>query len=771
MNYNAFISYSHAADNQLAPKLQRALQQFAKPFYKLRALNIFRDQTSLVSTPELWPTIQKALHASEYFILLASKDAAQSTWVQKEVQEWLDTHGGSVKQMLIVLTNDTIVWDNAANDFDWKLTDAIPHNLKGKFESEPLFVDLKWAKTEKEVTLKSPNFADAIATLAAPLHGVAKEEIYGEENKQHRKFRQVAGAIIVLLILLSAASLREFFQANKQRKEAQNQLAKNFAISANDAFNRNKVLEHLHLMSQAISSAADVESKEFWLMKAHPYLPDYQLKLQFGKAIEGAVFTKKANQIMSWGKDEIIHLNHTATGEEISTMKHKGAIYGAAFNADETKVLSWGPESVSLWNVSNGNQLAGPFIVKTDTAYSFCYGAKLSKDESKILYWGLDTLHIVDVTTGKSVLSKPSRLERLRDVSDDKDTYIKGAEFSKDEQRILSWNNKQIKIYAVNERAPLIIQAKKGFTGAAFSKDESKILSWGSYEGASVWNALTGECISGPFTSRNEFTMYRELYMFSDDFKATFNKSEHFILTTGSDGLVIWQIEDGKKAAGPLYYTDNLGDGWSPKFGGAYMKNENQILSWGPDGIRVIQTPDGKRLVGPLKHKDNLMGVTFNKDETKILSWSTREARLWDRKTGIPLTVMQHAKPIHGVSLSNDEHYILSWGDDGIRIWEKVKQTNWSTSLKVGDKDFDIAAFANDSISKMENDRDFPKELFTLQVQAITGTTLSDTLQTANALPKDQWEKINAAYQKLAEEHFKSCQYPEANYWHRSHQK
>jgi len=58
MSYKAFISYSHAADYQLAPTLQSALQRFAKPFYRLRAINVFRDKTSLHLTPKLWPLIQ-----------------------------------------------------------------------------------------------------------------------------------------------------------------------------------------------------------------------------------------------------------------------------------------------------------------------------------------------------------------------------------------------------------------------------------------------------------------------------------------------------------------------------------------------------------------------------------------------------------------------------------------------------------------------------------------------------------------------------------------
>ena len=79
--YDAFISYSHAADGQLAPALQGALHRFAKPWHRRRALHVFRDQTSLGLTPELWPEIERALAASRYFLLLASPKAAASHWV------------------------------------------------------------------------------------------------------------------------------------------------------------------------------------------------------------------------------------------------------------------------------------------------------------------------------------------------------------------------------------------------------------------------------------------------------------------------------------------------------------------------------------------------------------------------------------------------------------------------------------------------------------------------------------------------------------------
>src|SRR5689334_6365005 len=102
MAYKAFISYSHAADGKLAPALQSGLQKIAKPFYYLRAMRIFRDETSLHLTPKLWPTIQQALTESEHFILMASPAAVSSKWVQDEISEWFRLHNEEIDNFQIV---------------------------------------------------------------------------------------------------------------------------------------------------------------------------------------------------------------------------------------------------------------------------------------------------------------------------------------------------------------------------------------------------------------------------------------------------------------------------------------------------------------------------------------------------------------------------------------------------------------------------------------------------------------------------------------------
>jgi hypothetical protein len=61
MKYDAFISYSHAADGILAPAVQKALQKFAKPWHQRRAMTVFRDETGLSANPALWSSIEQAL--------------------------------------------------------------------------------------------------------------------------------------------------------------------------------------------------------------------------------------------------------------------------------------------------------------------------------------------------------------------------------------------------------------------------------------------------------------------------------------------------------------------------------------------------------------------------------------------------------------------------------------------------------------------------------------------------------------------------------------
>jgi hypothetical protein len=139
VTYDAFVSYSHAHNKPLASALQSSMQRLGKAWYRRRALRLFRDDTSLSATQELWGSIEQALGQSRFLILIASPEAAASPGVDKEVAHWLGHN--RLDTVLIALTDGELAWDDAIGDFSWTETTALPPTLKGRFGSEPFWID------------------------------------------------------------------------------------------------------------------------------------------------------------------------------------------------------------------------------------------------------------------------------------------------------------------------------------------------------------------------------------------------------------------------------------------------------------------------------------------------------------------------------------------------------------------------------------------------------------------------------------------------------
>lgn len=109
LEYDAFISYSHELDGALARAVQTGLEQCAKPWYRPRALRVFRDNASLPANPDLWFSIETALASSAWLVLMASL-AARSPWVGREVAWWLENK--SPHRLLVVLTEGEFAWED-----------------------------------------------------------------------------------------------------------------------------------------------------------------------------------------------------------------------------------------------------------------------------------------------------------------------------------------------------------------------------------------------------------------------------------------------------------------------------------------------------------------------------------------------------------------------------------------------------------------------------------------------------------------------------------
>ena len=217
-SYDGFISYSHAADGLLAPRLQAGLQRFAKPWWKRRAMRLFRDESSLSANPHLWSSITEALDSSGWFVLLLSPEAASSEWVGQEIEYWIANRDAS--RILPVVTDGEFGW----SDGD-VVGDAVPEALRGVFSEEPRWVDLRWVKDEDQLDLQDPRFADAVADIGSAIRGVPKDELASEEVRQHRRTVRTAWGAGGLVTVLAIAAVFGASVATRAQTRAEEQAA------------------------------------------------------------------------------------------------------------------------------------------------------------------------------------------------------------------------------------------------------------------------------------------------------------------------------------------------------------------------------------------------------------------------------------------------------------------------------------------------------------------------------------------------------------------
>jgi WD40 repeat protein len=321
--YDAFISYSHAADAELAKNLQDALRRLAKPWYGRRALHVFRDATGLSVSPGLWTSICDALDSSRYFVLMASPASAASEWVGRELGRWLEQR--PAERILIVLTDGETEWLDAPGDFDWERSTAVHPVLRGAFSEEPLYLDLRWAREEPDLSVRNPRFRGEVAELAAPIHGRPREDLESEDLREQRKLRRAARGGVSILVLLLVLAVVTTIIAFQQRSEARHAVA----------------------VSQARALSAEALNQ-----------------LQAGRNGLALLLAVEGNRISEGSptRSALLRALEGAPGLYRDLATGSGTVGAAAFSSDNTLVAAADGNTIRIWNVASGRRL--PHAIK-----------------------------------------------------------------------------------------------------------------------------------------------------------------------------------------------------------------------------------------------------------------------------------------------------------------------------------------------------------------------------------------------------------------------
>jgi WD40 repeat protein len=424
--YKSFISYSRAADSRLAPEIKSALQGFAKAWYKLRAIQVFCDQTNLTANPDLWNSIEKNLADSEYFIYLASPQAAQSKWVRKEIEFFHNKRG--TDKLIIIVTDGNIVWDDNKTDFNWELTDAIPNLKQVFFEHEPTWLDLKWIRKE-QLSSRDPRFLDAIANLSATLRGIDKDTLIGKDVEEHRKVKRfrlfsMTGLTLLALFLITATII-----AIRSESRSQERLVRTFTGNGKALLENGDYLMAIPWFVEAMANERDDEKKElnkYRVENLFNQVPElvqvWQTELPVLKTAfieSGNVLVVSGNPVNWWTNEfdcfdsskgkckAVLTVVNTATGNDVfSPIVMNDGIRQWALNSDKNLFVSLSISNVlRLWNPKEGKLVWEHILDIPVTKEAFYCQLSFNKQNTHLLFVHDSNIEVYETIKGNMIAS------------------------------------------------------------------------------------------------------------------------------------------------------------------------------------------------------------------------------------------------------------------------------------------------------------------------------------------------------------------------------
>ena len=189
----------------VGPSLQTGLQRLARPWYRVQALRVFRDDTGLAVNPHLWASTRPRLTTApiSYCSPLRRPPPRPGSIARSSISALTMRAGPSCPCSLTV----TLVWDDARRDYNSMASSALPPALAGRFADEPRHLDLRWARDETQLDLRHSRFREAVADLAAPMHHLPKDELESEDVRRHRRALRLARAAVAVLVVLMLAAV------------------------------------------------------------------------------------------------------------------------------------------------------------------------------------------------------------------------------------------------------------------------------------------------------------------------------------------------------------------------------------------------------------------------------------------------------------------------------------------------------------------------------------------------------------------------------------
>jgi WD40 repeat protein len=630
MKYDAFISYKHVVSSSFARQLELSLKKYARPLLK-PPRQIFRDEQFLAPGIDLPGLIKEALDQSRFLILLASREAADSSWVQDELSRWCE-HLGRTNQLIVVLTKGEIATRQSSDvkTIDWSKTTALPRLLKHQLRTVPYYIDARSFSGENNLDLEHPKFKQLVNGIVARLRGVTPGEMSDEAVLQHRRnirTRNITGSILVGLFFCAvfalAFGINRQLLANQQVKfHAQLQYAVdvgNIAQTYAGDLQKSTAKELLLSMSPSDkepkeNDARGIEWYILWQL-IQPKLPHIGSK---GHDDTRSVAFSPANKnVLASGSFDGITIHDISPASRsyyiIDTAKQ---VWSVAFSPDGSTLAAGGTDcSVTLWNIVERK--------KTATLMEPC-----------------------------PPLNLPPSITRNR--------YVWSVAFSPSGRALATahWDG-MVRIWDTRSHRLQneIKEEKRDVRAVAFSRD-GKFLAAGGDEGrVNIYHS-------------NSYSLARTLtHSKGSVYALRFAPNGKQLASGSSDGtVVLWDYETGAKG-------DILDNKPGMVYALAYSPDGRQIATGSYRGIVTIWDLHKIKVISKLEgHTDIVWSMDFMKDGSLLAIGNSSPGRgisLWDTSLPQRSVLEGNGDAASCLAFSSDSKVLASGHSGGvIKVWD-----------------------------------------------------------------------------------------------------
>ncbi|HEU4889357.1 MAG TPA: WD40 repeat domain-containing protein, partial [Thermoanaerobaculia bacterium] len=572
-----------------------------------------------------------------------------SPWVTREVEFWCDHK--TPDTLLILQTDGEIAWNAEAGDFDWSHTTALPQRLAGVFPHEPRWIDARWARTSRQARARDPRFRDLVAELAAPLRGVPKDELIGEDIRQARRLAWWRNAAVALLAVLLVWAIAAAVIAVRQRDLAVDRLAatqrnesRALATLAENELDRDGPATAVRIALAALprregerpyvaqAEAALLHGIERLRERRRFFHPQSPVQC-FGLSPDGRMLATglQDGTIEVWdvASGNVLRTLRRADASEKTTVSDGGRTVVREDRLDSVRLVAFRPDGRTLltadtqatarrWDAGSGTELASLPAMEQLKLSFLGASAAASPDGRFVVFTGAerpdpDIAPLWDADSGTTVILRHE---------------LEPAE----------------------RRSGIMSQ----IAFAAFSADSRMLVTSSTDWSIRVWNTASARQLAVLRGHTAALTF------------AAFSADERTVVTAAGDRTArLWELPSGKPMKVFLGHQGGIT--------GAAIDPLSRVLVTGSEDrtARLWDLTTGAELGVLRGHGDTVSSVAFSPDGQRILTTSLdRTARLWDANSATELLVLRADSSINTGIFTRDGRSVFTQGAGVVRMWD-----------------------------------------------------------------------------------------------------